>query len=163
GFLWAEDLSTYDSVMELGFSIPMYGDHVSLFTLLMTVSIFAFTLINQRAQGTMTNNPVMKWFPYIMPLIFLGFLNNYSAGLSWYYLISNLISITQTLVTKRFIDEEKLLQQMRDTAKKKKKGKKGKSRVERWAEQQQKKRAEMQKARANNRRGGGGGGGKRRK
>lgn len=141
GFLWADDLSTYDSVLELGFNIPFYGDHVSLFTLLMTISIFAFTLINQRAQGTVTSNPVMKYFPYFMPIIFLGFLNNYSSGLSWYYLISNLISITQTVLTKRFIDEDALLQQMREKSKKRAAGKKGKSRIERWAEQQQKRQA----------------------
>lgn len=147
-FLWAQDLSTYDSVLDLGFYIPMYGDHVSLFTLLMTISIFAFTVINQQMQATTVNNPVMKWFPYIMPLIFLGFLNNYSSGLSWYYLVSNLISITQTTLTKRYIDEDKLLEQMRAKAKqKKKKGKGGKSRLERWADQQQRRQKDMQQQR----------------
>ncbi|MEM0999728.1 MAG: membrane protein insertase YidC [Bacteroidota bacterium] len=146
-FLWADDLSTYDSILELGFEIPFYGDHVSLFTLLMTVSIFAFTLINQRAQGTMTTNPVMKYFPYFMPVIFLGFLNNYSAGLSWYYLISNLISISQTVLTKRFIDEDALLTQMREKSKKRAASGK-KSRMERWMDQQQKKQKQVQASRA---------------
>ncbi len=157
GFLWAEDLSTYDSVAQLPFSIPFYGDHVSLFTLLMTVSIYIYTLINQRMQGTTQANPVMKWFPYIMPLIFLGFLNNYSAGLSWYYLVSNLISITQAQVSKLFIDEEKLLRQMQENAKLRKSGKKGKSRMEKWAEKQQ----QRQKQVAGQRRAGGGGGSRR--
>ena len=84
-FLWAPDLSTYDSIYNLPFKIPFYGDHVSLFTLLMTASIFAYTIINQRMQAQQVANPVMKWFPYIMPIILLGFLNRYSAGLSWYY------------------------------------------------------------------------------
>jgi YidC/Oxa1 family membrane protein insertase len=149
-FLWAEDLSTYDSILELGFNIPFYGDHVSLFTLLMTISIFAFTIINQQAQGTMTTNPVMKYFPYFMPIIFLGFLNNYSAGLSWYYLISNLISITQTVLTKRFIDEDALLEQMHQKSKARQASGK-KTRVEKFMEkQQQKQRA------AQGQRGGGG-------
>lgn len=159
GFLWADDLSTYDSVLELGFEIPFYGDHVSLFTLLMTVSIFIYTIINQRMQGTTQTNPVMKYFPYIMPLIFLGFLNNYSAGLSWYYLVSNIISITQAQVSKLFINEEKLLEQMKQRSKQKKASGKSKSRMERWAEQQQKKQKQM----AKQRNGGGGkkGGGRR--
>lgn len=154
-FLWAEDLSTYDSILELGFNIPFYGDHVSLFTLLMTVSIYVYTMINQKMQGTVQTNPVMKYFPYVMPLIFLGFLNNYSAGLSWYYLLSNLISITQAQVSKLFIDEEKLLNQMRANAKAKKKGTKGKSRMEKWAEKQQQKQKQVQSQRNNQRRGGG--------
>jgi len=143
GFLWAEDLSTYDSVLELGFKIPFYGDHVSLFTLLMTVSIYIYTMINQRMQGTTQSNPVMKYFPYVMPVIFLGFLNNYSAGLSWYYLVSNLISITQAQVSKYFINEEKLLEQMRQNAKLKKSGKKGKGRLEKWADRQQQKQKQL--------------------
>lgn len=147
GFLWAEDMSTFDSVAQLPFSIPFYGDHVSLFTLLMTISIYIYTMINQRMQGTTQTNPVMKWFPYIMPLIFLGFLNNYSAGLSWYYLVSNLISITQAQVSKLFINEEKLLDQMREYAKAKKSGKKGKSRMEKWADRQQQKQKQLSQQR----------------
>lgn len=157
GFLWADDLSTYDSVLELGFNIPFYGDHVSLFTLLMTVSIFIYTIINQQMQGTTPTNPVMKYFPYVMPLIFLGFLNNYSAGLSWYYLISNLISITQAQVSKAFINEEKLLAQMRNTAKDRKASGKGQGRLAKWAENQQKKQQQMQKSRGGGRQGGRGG------
>lgn len=148
-FLWAEDLSTYDSILELGFNIPFYGDHVSLFTLLMTVSIFAFTIINQKAQGTMTTNPVMKYFPYFMPIIFLGFLNNYSAGLSWYYLISNLISITQTVLTKRFIDEDALLEQMHQKSKARQASGK-KSRMEKFVAKQQAKQREAQGQRGGN-------------
>lgn len=160
GFLWAEDLSTFDSVAQLPFNIPFYGDHVSLFTLLMTVSIYFYTLINQRMQGTTQTNPVMKWFPYIMPLIFLGFLNNYSAGLSWYYLVSNLISITQAQVSKLFINEEKLLEQMRENAKNKKNGKKGKGRLEKWADKQQQRQKQVA---AQRQKGGGGGGGNSRR
>ncbi len=166
GFLWADDLSTYDSILELGFNIPFYGDHVSLFTLLMTVSIFIYTIINQQMQGSTVNNPVMKYFPYIMPLIFLGFLNNYSSGLSWYYLVSNIISITQAQVSKAFINEEALLEKMRSTAKEKKKKGGSQSRLEKWAEKQQQKQKEIQKSRSGRQGGGGngrgGGRGKRR-
>lgn len=157
GFLWADDLSTYDSILELGFEIPFYGDHVSLFTLLMTVSIFIYTIINQQMQGTTQSNPVLKYFPYVMPLIFLGFLNNYSSGLSWYYLVSNIISITQAQVSKLFINEEKLLAQMKEKSKQKKGNGKGQGRLAKWAEQQQKKQKQMQQARNNNNRRGGGG------
>lgn len=143
GFLWAPDLSTYDSVLELGFNIPWYGDHVSLFTLLMTASVFGYTIINQKMQAQVVANPVMKYFPYIMPIILLGFLNSYSAGLSWYYLVSNLLSITQTIVTKRFVNEDKLLEQMRENAKKKAKDpNKKKGTLERWASKQQQRQRE---------------------
>lgn len=148
-FLWAPDLSTYDSILDLGFNIPMYGDHVSLFTLLMTASIFAYTIINQRMQPQTVNNPVMKWFPYIMPIFLLAFLNRYSAGLSWYYFLSNLISISQTMLTKYFVDENKLMEKLRAYAKKaetdpnKKKGT-----LERWAERQQQRQREVSEARA---------------
>ena len=163
GFWWADDLSTYDSILELGFTIPFYGDHVSLFTLLMTVSIFIYTIINQQMQGTTQSNPVLKYFPYVMPLIFLGFLNNYSAGLSWYYLVSNIISITQAQVSKLFINEEKLLAQMHERSKQKKASGKSKGRLERWAEQQQKKQKQMQQGRSTPQRGSGGGGGGRKR
>ena len=149
-FLWAEDLSTYDSIFDFpgGFSIPFYGDHVSLFTILMAASIFVFTWISQKTQGTsMTaNNPVMKWMPYIMPIFLLGFLNNYSAGLSYYYFLSNILSIGQSVVTKALIDDKKLLDQMHSVkADRKKSGKK--SRIETWMEKQQKKQKELQSTR----------------
>lgn len=145
-FLWAPDLSTYDSILELPFSIPFYGDHVSLFTLLMTASIYIYTFINQKMQGQTQTNAFLKYFPYIMPLLFLGLLNNYSAGLSWYYLISNLISIAQTTLTKYFIDDKKILAQLEET-RKKRAGSQKKGRMERWMEKQQSKQKEMSKAR----------------
>ncbi len=143
-FWWAPDLSTYDSIYNLPFSIPWYGDHVSLFTLLMTASIFGYTILNQKMQPQQQANPVMKWFPYIMPIILLGFLNRYSAGLSWYYLLSNLISIGQTLLTRYFVSDEKLYAQMvegmqtRNADPNKKKGT-----LERWAERQQGRQREV--------------------
>ena len=109
-FLWADDLSTYDSIYDFGFEIPFYGDHVSLFTLLMTLSTLLYTYLTQQAQGT-DRNPQMaqfKYMSYIMPVIFLGILNNYSAGLSYYYLLANLLSIAQTYLMKLFVDEKKI-------------------------------------------------------
>ena len=112
-FLWAEDLSTYDSIYNFpdGFSIPFYGDHISLFTLLMAVSIMLYTKLNsQMSMGAATEGPMaaqMKIMMYIMPVMMLFFFNNYSAGLSYYYFLANIISIGQTfLIRKVFINED---------------------------------------------------------
>ncbi|MEM6262028.1 MAG: membrane protein insertase YidC [Bacteroidota bacterium] len=150
-FLWADDLSTYDSVLELPFSIPAYGDHVSLFTLLMAVSIYIYTYYQQKSQPTNSAMPMMKYIPYAMPIIFVIFLNNYASGLSWYYFASNIISIIQTTAIRASLDDEKLLTQMRALKKKSaKKGKNGKSRMERWMDAQQKKQEEVMKQRRGN-------------
>jgi YidC/Oxa1 family membrane protein insertase len=149
-FLWAEDLSTYDSIYDFpaGFSIPGYGDHISLFCLLMVVSIYVYTYFQQKSQATNTAAmPFLKYLPYIFPIMFLIFLNNYSSGLSWYYFAANIISIIQTTGIRATLDDEKLLNQMRAVAHSKKKGKggkskAGKSRLERWAEKQQAKQRE---------------------
>lgn len=110
-FLWADDLSTYDSIYDFGFEIPFYGDHISLFTLLMTISTLIYTYLTQQAQGA-DKNPQMaqfKYMSYFMPVIFLGILNNYSAGLSYYYLLANVLSISQTYLMKLFVDEKKII------------------------------------------------------
>lgn len=104
-FLWANDLSTYDSVMTLPFSIPFYGDHVSLFTLLMTVSTILYTWSNQ--QMSAVQGP-MKTISYIMPVTFLFFLNSFPAGLTYYYFLSNIITFGQQTVIRRFVDDEKI-------------------------------------------------------
>ena len=105
-FLWATDLSTYDSILNLSFTIPFYGSHVSLFTLLMTVSTIIYTRVNM--QMTTATNPQMKWMMYLMPILFLGFFNNYSAGLSYYYFLSNIFGFGQQYLFKAFIDEKKI-------------------------------------------------------
>jgi YidC/Oxa1 family membrane protein insertase len=104
GFLWAKDLSTYDSILDLGFNIPGYGNHVSLFTLLMTLSTLLYTYANN--QMTVGTNPQMKWMMYLMPLIFLGILNDYSAGLSYYYFLANMISFGQQYLFRSLVDEK---------------------------------------------------------
>jgi YidC/Oxa1 family membrane protein insertase len=107
GFLWATDLSTYDSVLEFGFTVPMLGNHLSLFCMLWVLSQFATAYIQQRQQGDMPGQPkMMKYLPYVMPLIFLGIFNNYSSGLSYYYLLYNLLTLGQTFALKKFFVSE---------------------------------------------------------
>lgn len=109
-FLWADDLSTYDSILDLGFTIPFYGDHVSLFTLLMTVTTILYTYINNK-QMAATNQQGMKGMKvmmYLMPIMFLGLFNNYAAGLSYYYMLVNIITFLQMYLFRVFTDEDKL-------------------------------------------------------
>ncbi len=119
-FLWAEDLSTYDSILDLGFNIPLYGDHVSLFTLMMAASSLVLALYNKNMTnpGAGDNNQMaqmMKYMPYIMPFMFLGWFNNFAAGLTFYYTFSNLISIAQQFIIQKFmINEDKLLVQIKE-------------------------------------------------
>jgi YidC/Oxa1 family membrane protein insertase len=104
-FLWAEDLSTYDSVFNLPFSIPFYGDHVSLFVLLMTASTIVYQWQNNQ-MGTVQGP--MKSMSYIMPVVFMFVLNKFSAGLSFYYFVSNLVTFAQQAVIRRFVDDSKI-------------------------------------------------------
>jgi YidC/Oxa1 family membrane protein insertase len=108
-FLWAKDLSAYDSILDLPFSIPFYGDHVSLFTLLMTVTTIIYTWMSSGQMNTGANAQQMKIMMFLMPIIFLGVLNSYSSALSYYYFLSNVTSILIMIVIRRFfIDENKL-------------------------------------------------------
>lgn len=107
-FLWATDLSTYDSIFNLPFNIPFYGDHVSLFTLLMTVSTLIYTYMNQQLTGSNQQMPQLKYMMYLMPLVFLGVFNNYAAGLSYYYFVANMITFGQQWAIRSFIDDEKI-------------------------------------------------------
>ncbi|UII30309.1 membrane protein insertase YidC [Fulvivirga ulvae] len=104
-FLWAEDLSTYDSIMQLPFTIPFYGDHVSLFVLLMTMSTILYTWSNQQVS---TVQGPMKTFSYLMPVIFMFVLNSYPAALSFYYFVSNIVTFGQQALIRKFVDEEKI-------------------------------------------------------
>lgn len=115
-FLWAHDLSTYDSILELGFNIPFYGTHISLFTLLMTVSTLLYTRMNNQLTGV---SGQMKWISYLMPILFLGFFNNYASGLTYYYFLGNMITFGQNvLIRKFFVDENKLHKQIEENKKK---------------------------------------------
>jgi YidC/Oxa1 family membrane protein insertase len=114
-FLWAEDLSTYDSIINLPFTIPVYGSHVSLFVLLMTASTIIYTWQNNQLSNV--QGP-MKSMGMIMPVIFMFVLNSFSAGLSFYYFVSNLITFAQQAIIKRFVDEDKIIAVMEDHKKK---------------------------------------------
>ena len=123
-FLWAEDLSSYDAIAQLPFSIPFYGDHVSLFPLLASIAIFVYSkmTMGQQMQPSQPGMPNMKFMIYLMPIMMLFFFNNYASGLSLYYLISNLITIGIMLVIKNYIiDEEKIFLQIEENKKKPKK------------------------------------------
>ncbi len=114
-FLWATDLSAYDSIWDFpgGFSIPFYGDHVSLFTLLMAAAIVVSTILNpQQMNSSNSSMPGMKLMMYMMPVMMLFWFNNYSAGLSYYYFLSNLVTIGQTLAIRKMVDEDKILSQL---------------------------------------------------
>jgi YidC/Oxa1 family membrane protein insertase len=118
GFLWADDLSTYDSILNLGFNIPFYGNHVSLFTLLMTVSTIIYTKVNNQLMGSQQQMPGMKVMMYFMPIMFLGFFNNFSAGLSYYYFLANMLTFLQMWFIRRFVDEEAIHIKIQENRKK---------------------------------------------
>ena len=127
-FLWADDLSSYDIIVNLPFSIPFYGDHVSLFALLMAVSLFGYSWFNY--QQTASSQPQMAGMKfmmvYMMPIMMLFWFNSYSSGLCYYYLLSNIFTIGQTLVIRRMVDDNKIHAIMQANAAKKSKGKKSK-------------------------------------
>ena len=127
-FLWADDLSSYDSIVNLPFSIPFYGDHVSLFALLMAVSLFGYSYFNY--QQTASSQPQMAGMKfmmvYMMPIMMLLWFNSYSSGLCYYYLLSNLFTIGQTLLIRRMVDDDKIHAVMQANAAKRSKGKKSK-------------------------------------
>jgi len=110
-FLWATDLSSYDSIYQLGFSIPAYGDHVSLFSLLWMISTLAYSYYTMKDMDAMGQNAqMMKVMQYAMPVIFVVFFNNFASGLSCYLVFSNLLNIAQNLgIKKYFIDHDKIL------------------------------------------------------
>ena len=121
-FLWADDLSTYDAILTWDANIPViswiFGNHLSLFCLLMTITNIVYTKINMDSQASGAQMPGMKWMMYLMPLMFLVFFNNYASGLSYYYFVSLLITILQTYAFRKFINEEKVLAKLKENQKK---------------------------------------------
>lgn len=142
-FLWADDLSSYDSILQLPFTIPWYGDHVSLFTLLMAVSLFITSKMNTDQMGDANAQmPGMKFMmTWMMPIMMLLWFNNYSAGLSYYYFLSNVITLGQTVLIRRFVDDKALLAKLHENAKKPVTKSKWQAKLEEMAKRQQ----EMQK------------------
>ncbi len=122
GFLWATDLSTYDSIYSWTTNIPIittyFGNHISLFNVLMTVTTILTFRMNNQANASSQQFPGMQAMNYIMPVIFMFVLNNFSSGLTYYYFLANLITIIQNEIFKRSIDEEKLLHQLNENKKK---------------------------------------------
>jgi len=114
-FLWAEDLSTYDSLITLPFTLPVLGSHISLFTLIMTISTLVYTWQNNQLSSV--TGP-MKSMSYIMPLVFFFVLNSFSAGLTFYYFVSNLVTFAQQAIIRRFVDEDKIKLIMEENRKK---------------------------------------------
>ena len=144
-FLWAHDLSSYDDFFHLPFNIPFVGDHLSLFTILYSISMLAYTYYNTKHMD-MSANPAMKYMQYLMPVMFFGFFNTYASGLTAYMFFSNLINISQTVLTKQFVfKDEKLQAELK--AKKAKPKKKGgfQQRMEEALKQQQAIQAKKQK------------------
>jgi len=141
GFLWASDLSTYDSIYDLGFSIPFYGDHISLFTLLMTLT----TVLQMKFSNSMSSSnaqmPQMKYMMYFMPVIFLGVMNNYAAALSYYYFLANLITFGQQKLIESMTDDNALLAKLE--AHKETTPKKGKSKFQARLEKMMKEQQEL--------------------
>lgn len=144
-FLWADDLSSYDTIAELPFHIPFYGDHVSLFPILASIAIFVYMMMTMGAtmqQQQQPGMPNMKFLMYLSPLFMLVFFNNYASGLSLYYFVSNLITIGIMLVIKHFIlDEEKIhakIQVKKATPRKQNKFQRKMSEMMEQAEQQKK-------------------------
>ena len=132
-FLWATDLSTYDSILALPFNIPIYGAHVSLFTILMTIS----SILTTKMSGTTatSDQPGMKMMMYMMPVMFMLIMNNFSAGLTYYYFLANMLTWVQNIISKRFIDSEKVLAILEENRKKPLKKSKWQQRLEAAAKQ----------------------------
>ena len=132
-FLWATDLSTYDSILHLPFMIPMYGDHVSLFTLLMTAS----TLLTMKMTGSSpgSDQPGMKMMMYMMPVMFMLILNNFSSGLTYYYFLANMLTYGQNMISKRFINTDAVFATLEQNKKKPVQKSKWQQRLEEAAKQ----------------------------
>ena len=138
-FLWADDLSSYDSIFSWSQQIPIistfYGNHVSLFTLLMTVSTIFYTKLNSQMMGNNQQMPGMKTMMYIMPLMFLGFFNNYAAALSYYYFLANIITFGQMFLMRKFVNEEAIHAKIQQNKKKPIKKSKFQKKLEEMAKQ----------------------------
>ena len=155
GFLWADDLSAYDSVFKLPFNIPMYGDHISLFPILASVAIFFYMRMSQSQQMNMQQptqegmpdmQKMMKMMMYFSPIMMLVFFNMYASSLSLYYFVSNLLTITIMLVIKNYIlDEDKIHAQIQENKKKPKKESKFRQRINDAMKQAQEQQAKQKK------------------
>ena len=110
-FLWATDLSTYDNIIKLPFTLPFLGSHISIFTVMMTISTLFMTYQSNQMNTAAMQGP-MKAYSYLMPLIFFFVLNSFASGLTWYYLVSNLVTLGQQALTRSFVDDTKIRAQL---------------------------------------------------
>ena len=146
-FLWADDLSQYDSILNLPFDIPLYGDHVSLFTITAVITSFLISIYSMSMTPDQ-NNPVLKYMPYFFPIILLFVFNKLPSGLTWYYTVSNIITlILQFIIQNYIIDHDKILAKMEENRKKPKAKSKWQERIEQMQEQQKKAQALQNKNR----------------
>jgi YidC/Oxa1 family membrane protein insertase len=135
-FLWADDLSQYDSILDFGFNIPLFGDHLSLFTLTAVVTSFLISIYSLSMTPDQSN-PVLKYMPYFFPIILLFVFNNLPAGLTWYYTVSNIITlILQFIIQNYIINHDKILANIEANRKKPKTKSKWQERIEQMQEQQ---------------------------
>jgi len=138
GFLWSPDLSTYDTIVNIGFSIPGYGDHVSLFALLAVITSFLISLYGMSMTPDQSN-PAMKYMPYIMPVMLLLFFNSLASALTWYYTVSNAITLMLQFVIQNYIiDHDKILAKLQENRSKPKTKTKWQERLEQMQEAQKK-------------------------
>lgn len=150
GFLWADDLSTYDSIWTFGkvaIINSIYGDHVSLFALLMFVSTLVYTYMNSSMMAPQqgTQMPGMKFMMYFMPVIFLAVMNSYAAGLSWYYFLANMFTFLQNWVIKKIVSDEKVRAEIDANMKKPVKVSSFSKKLEEMAKRQQQLQQEQRK------------------
>ena len=140
-FLWAEDLSTYDSIWDFGHNVPLLGDHLSLFTILMTIATVVYTWLNQKlmapTQGNKDQQRMMNIMMYMMPIMFLFMFNNFASALTYYYLLFNLLTFLQMWIFRMAIDEDKLRAEMQENMKKPVKKSKWQLKMEELQKQQQ--------------------------
>mgnify|MGYP002517063288 CR=1 FL=1 len=150
GFLWADDLSSYDAIVSWNTHIPFissyYGNHISLFCLLMAIANIVSTKITMDSQNTgQQQMPMMKWMMYLMPVMFLFFFNDYASGLSYYYLISTLLTLLQTFIFRMSVNDEKLLEKLKANATKPQKKSGFMARLEQMQKEQLARQREMMK------------------
>ena len=138
GFLWANDLSQYDSILNLPFTIPLYGNHISLFTITAVITSFLISIYSMSMTPDQSN-PVLKYMPYFFPIILLFVFNKLPSGLTWYYTVSNIITLVLQFVIQNYIiDHDKILAKMEEYRKKPKKQSKWQERIQQMQEQQKK-------------------------
>lgn len=145
-FLWAKDLSTYDSIYNLPFNIPFYGDHISLFTIFAVITSLLISLYGMSNMQD-TGNPVMKYLPFIFPVVLLGVFNRLPAALTWYYTVSNVITLLiQFVIQKYIIDHEKIMAKLQENKKKPVSKSKWQERVDAMQQSNEKLKSMKQKA-----------------